>query len=373
VVSFSEIGRRLGAARADQSISIDDVSRATGVPRQTLEQLERGEEASVSTAALARIAKHLGLRDTDLWSDNEPPTAALFFRHARVPDFFSDDSRVVHEALRIAETVRDVEDLIGRSAPLRAVFDAQPAKSPAYEDGYQLARQVRRALHLKGSLQSEFAPLPSDWEALIEDAFGIPILERLLATRGVLAVTAKTAEPPLAAIVMSSRHSGPALPRRVTVAHELAHALFDPMTHRATLFIDKEEDFSESRAAAGEQRARAFAAELLVPRGGLLGVLGAPDPTHRGVETAVRLVERAGKHFGSTPELTAHHLANNQYFPDALHDDVVRSVARWEYPEPAARKELLTRRVKQALEVAAISEGRARELLGLAAWDPLPP
>jgi len=101
-------------------------------------------------------------------------------------------------------------------------------------------------------------------------------------------------------------------------------------------------------------------------------LLGPPDPTMRGVPNAARLVERAGAHFGSTVELTAHHLANHKYFDRALHDDVVRAVTLWDYAEIPPREPLLVQRVRQGLDAGAISEGRARELLGLGAWDKLP-
>ncbi|MGK4004474.1 ImmA/IrrE family metallo-endopeptidase [Sorangium sp. So ce1036] len=60
----------------------------------------------------------------------------------------------------------------------------------------------------------------------------------------------------------------PAWTASVDLAHELGHILFDPPQGEIHLVVDQEDDVGKGVRHV-EQRARAFAAELLMPAEGL--------------------------------------------------------------------------------------------------------
>lgn len=384
VVTWEIIGRRLRQARVAAHLDLDALAAAAAVDASVLAALEAGQEARVSTAALTRIAIRLDVPVTALWS--QEPTAevefSLRFRHASARDFFHEDEVVAHKAVLTARALDELDKLLDRQT-LRSWFHERAVGSPAYEDGYARAREVRRVLAAKGAIDGEAAPLPDDLERAVEDVLGIPVVEHRLRTASVLAFTAKDRPTAAVAIVINTGAVWAANPlrRRVDLAHELAHALFDEPDDSLTLFINRKEDVEKGASSPSlpasdddpvEQRARAFAAELLVPRLGLCGLFGPPPSVERSAEKAVEMVRRARDYFRSTVELTAHHLANNGYFPEHLHETVVRAA-----PPPVAaglpsREPVLERRTREAVERSLLSAMAAREVLGLSVWDRLP-
>ncbi len=148
----------------------------------------------------------------------------------------------------------------------REVYRFEPSSNfgpPAWSAGYELATQAREQLGVG------LNPIRSMRE-LVEDRLGIPIVQVEL--------------PPAiagAAISVSNRR-GIVLNivgantnvwiRRTTLAHELAHLLFDPEARLASVRVDSYEEMQRNtEETAGsqndvEQRANAFAVEFLAPR-----------------------------------------------------------------------------------------------------------
>ena len=385
VVTWEIIGKRLRQAREAARLDRHQLAAAASVDADVLATLETGQPARISTAALARVAMRLDVPATALWSQDPAAEVefSLRFRHASVPDFFHEDEAVAHHAILTARALGELDHLLGRQT-LRSWFRERAVGSPAHEDGYARAREVRRVLAAKGVIEAEGAPLPDDLESAIEDVFGIPVVEARLATTSVLAFTAKDRPTAAVAIVTNARAVWAANPwrHRVDLAHELAHALFDELDDPLALFVDRKEDAEEGPASSApadgdpvEQRARAFAAELLVPRLGLRELLGPPPSLDRSSEKAVEMVRRAREYFRSTVELTAHHLANNGYFPGNLHEAVVQAMAAVPPLVIAAqpsREPVLERRARDGIQRNLLSVMAAREVLGLSAWDRLP-
>lgn len=379
MVSWDRVGERLRRALAEKDVERGDLARSTRIAPSDLAALEQGRSAAVSTAALARLARRLDLPPTALWSDD--PSAelelSLHFRHASVPDFFHEDEAAARGAVLTAHALAELETLLGRD-PLRTWFRPKPVGTPPHEDGYARAREVRRVLAGKGALPSEDAPLPAPLEDLIEDALGIPVIEAKLTTANVLALTAKDGPTGAVAIVINSSAMWGESPvrRRVDECHELAHALFDETAQPLSVWIDREQEADDSPenkrlADPVEQRARAFAAELLLPRTGLRELLGPPAP-QASVERAIDLAKRAQERFLSSAELTAYHLANHGYFAGYFHDDVVRALAGPTMTPALPRIPVLERRARQAVEAGLLTAMGAREILGLPVWADLP-
>jgi hypothetical protein len=84
------------------------------------------------------------------------------------------------------------------------------------------------------------------------------------------------------------------------------------------------------------------------------------------------MVQRAQARFLSPVELTAYHLHNNGYFPENLHEAVVRSAVPLEVGTIAKREPVLVRRARQGVETGALTAMGAREVLGIPVWASLP-
>lgn len=129
---------------------------------------------------------------------------------------------------------------------------------------------------------------------------------------------------------------------------------------------------------ANEQRARAFAAELLLPRAGLNGLLGLPR-TVREQDTAKELVIQAMDHFGASWQITANHLVNRGFVDmglriwlEALEAHELSGSWKVDLPAIDGPSLLVADRVARAHERGLITDGEARRALGLEAIDPLP-
>lgn len=213
---------------------------------------------------------------------------------------------------------------------------------------------------------------------VIEDQFGIALVFERLVTPRVAALTVKDARRRSCAIIVnaSSRRSRISAYLSVELAHELAHALFDNPTAPFRMWIDSDgddrddSDQNDPTLDATERRARAFAAELLAPDLALRRLFGPPRET-TSTEQAVTMGLTAQNELGLTPELTANHLRNRGFIAEEL-----RTWLSGELPRPtdlpAERVPSFVGLVSEALERGVVSGMRARELLGVTAWDDLP-
>jgi Zn-dependent peptidase ImmA (M78 family)/transcriptional regulator with XRE-family HTH domain len=360
VMDFS-VGARIARTRERMGISAYELAQRAGVPFEALVALEKGEAADISTAAVARIARQLDV-DVSEWFSAERPTSqpALFFRQAGIPDFFEQDRQPVVVALREARAIASVDMLLGRRYDKRANFSPRDVGSIPFDDGYKLAQSVRR------SLGQPTQPLGSV-VSLVEDEFGVPVLAAKLHTQRVLALTAKERDSDLVAVILNQAQPN----ARVHVVHELAHVLFDRPVQDVDYWIDLDDD-REAQTVKTEQRAKAFAAELLIPQEGLAVQFGRPMQLS-GFAAAIKLARQVGEHFRTPPELTTNHLVNRKYIASELREQVTESLAIPAYPRPTPRPKMLERRVAEALSGGLITQMRARELLDITAYDALPP
>jgi len=131
---------------------------------------------------------------------------------------------------------------------------------PAFRWGYELARQTRERLGLGDE------PIPS-LRALAEERLGIPIIQAELGTE-IAGATLEVGQR-RAIIVNLSGSNRNVYIRRSTIAHELGHILFDPTERLKDLRVDEYQDLeaaAERRQDPVEQRANAFAVELIAPQ-----------------------------------------------------------------------------------------------------------
>lgn len=364
------------AARERAKLSLDDVSRDSGVAVDAIASLERGQPG-MATTELFDVARVLALDPVALLGGHALVRAvpSIFLRHAGHQDFDDRDIGLFDEALQAGRALASLRSRLGEPpAALQAVTfqQAQAAadhhEAPARE-GYRLASSVRSWL----GTTSE--PL-EDMGVLVEQRFGVAILTRVLATARSTAASVRAEDT--AGIVLHARDlhrkQNPLL-ARVHLAHELCHILFDPSDGGLHIVVDRDVD---RKVHAAEQRARAFAAELLLPLKGLVEIFGNP----RGVsdrDAAIALVSKARSHFGTPHEIAANHLCNLNFIDLRLRDQLEAESSRFTGTAPPTslplegEASLLVRRyVQRAHEDGRLTDGEAKGLLGLDRLESLP-
>jgi IrrE N-terminal-like domain len=223
--------------------------------------------------------------------------------------------------------------------------------------------------------------------SLLEERFDVAVCAAALRTRSVMAVTVKERVRGGASVVMNTEfvnYRKRPLVGRVNLAHELAHVLFDAENDEVNMIVvDRVDPRDAHGGTAIEQRARAFAAELLIPVLGLSSRFGEPAGiTEPSVADA--LVDDARGLFLTPAEITVNHLVNRGYIADdeALREDLIRSAAMRNpvdtqalapvIPPEGVRSTALLERVERAHDRGLLTDGRARELLALAGGERLP-
>lgn len=368
------IGRVVSAARARAGMSVEALAEQAAVDAKLLESVERGEKL-VSTAKLDRIAATLGLDAFELYRGVDVPRGLTVMpRHASRPDFRERDLRPLRQALERATTLGAMSALGGRR-PIS--FAPEAPGADAAQAGYHCARLVRVALQ---NLKSPLGRLDS----LLPERFHVPVLWASLETPGLLAVTVRSRASGAAAIVLNAPDVPSADPQatlveRVSICHELSHVLFDsPRDGDIDVVLDDPPKEGQDRSPI-EQRAGAFAAELLIPLFGLKEEFGEP----REIDTDARaddMVDRVRGHFRTPAEIAVNHLYNHGYVArvPAFREHLIerahtRSVAVAVSPhDRSAWRITLSQRIREANELGLISDGGARAALELQAGDPLP-
>jgi Zn-dependent peptidase ImmA (M78 family) len=368
------IGKLVQTQRSEVGLSHEQLAELARVPLTALEAFEEGH-GNITAAALDRIAYVLCV-DADVLRQGRiqrAPTAALFFRQAAFADFRDvEDRPKVVEAFERALALRKVNALLGRPPSLRERFQPEEPTPEAFKDGYRLARKVRSALG------NETGPL-GDMAELLEEEFDVLVRAEALSSARIDALALKEPQTGVAAVILNtaSKRRSNAWTARVDLAHELGHILFDPPQGEIHLVVDQEDDVGKGVRHA-EQRARAFAAELLLPAEGLRQLLG-PPRYEMALLPALDLLTRIRQEFHAPIEITVNHLVHREYIVHFQQEAVIEEARRRSGdraagvspPEPS-RGDVLTRRVLEALDRDLISAGRARELLQLTAWDDLP-
>lgn len=372
---LADIIRIVRSARGRLKLDLPTLSRTAEIPLDALQRFE-GDEPSLSTAQLARLASKLELEPLALLRGEERPVLepSVFLRHVgMLPDFDSRNLLVLDDALQQGRWLRELGALLqlqpepGNGFSPIAVAGDRPSR--AAQQGYRLARQVRELIG------QPIEPL-ADLRQVLEARFHIAVLVRVLYGSNVPAVSVRTEYG--AAVILNAdneeRRRNPLLDR-IHLAHELCHLLFDPSEGGVHLVIELDEDRRELRA---EQRARGFAAELLLPEPGLRELLGQPMETDSS-QQAEELVAAARQRFGTPFEVAVNHLGNHRFLSFDMQQWLLkrespRSALTWPTVLPAigAASVEVTARALQAHDAGRLTDGEVRELLGLEIGHPLP-
>lgn len=344
------LGESVRESRRLRGMDLPEVAAQARLDPIELAAFEGGE-GTISTAALARVARALG---TDVDALRSGDAHALFTFRQGASDFFHDDAQILRGHLRFGDDFLGLHRLLGTEL-LRDRFAAVQPSAPGWQAGYRLARELRIAL---GDTTDR---LP-DVKALAEDRCGVLVRMHAFHSSSVRATAIRSGQHGGAVIALSSRGDRHPVLRRGDLAHELCHVLFDRSEGAIELWREDDELGVPDEARLGEQRAKAFAAELLVPLAGLELRLGKPRRIEV-VQRAIELVEQTSLEFIASREIVTRHLANHGYLDPALQEDAIARARQRGVPFERFEHDALSSLVTRALAEERISRARAAEIL----------
>lgn len=315
-----------------RGLSIAEAARAASLSVEDVEAAEWGTLTESTTTALSSL---YGLSPKELLIEalvrpEQSDGMTVFLLNTANQDFRAADLRPLERSLRAARIFAALSPGAPRSIGRRMMFVQTPVAGPlprdAAKQGYALADRVRTELGLG------HAPL-TDLRKLLEDRLAIAVMVDELRTHDLRAASVLDAGRTAAAVLLSSvdgaRDRNPRL-ARVYLAHELAHLLFDRARPGCVqialddcLDIGDESRRGSAATALMESRAKAFAAELLLPRAGVVDLLGRRLSPEASVQTAVQMVLTAAEHFGTPWEIAVYHLTNLKFIDHELKSELI--------------------------------------------------
>ena len=288
--------------------TIEEIERSSGRDRVTVQEIERVafklglDEAQIAYQGLAGDTA-IGARLKEMRSDNEntrlSPTSVLTFAEA------ASVIRVQHRLMKS----------LGVRSEHRGAFEPDgyygSGHNPAWKVGQELSEKARRILELG------HAPVKS-MRKLVEETLCIPVVQVDLAQKTIAAATISVTDGDETwrgiVLNLTGDNENP-LVRRATIAHEIAHLLFDPEEYLNKVRVDTYDgitsdprhapDVVETGQYRVEQRANAFAISFLAPIEEVRDM--APPPF------APEDVSRVVSEYGISVTAASYHVGNASY------------------------------------------------------------
>lgn len=264
--SSEAAGRTLRERREQLGISVKTVANKSGLTLEVVEALERSSRRPIRE--YERVSRALGLDERllsyrPLPEGNERLTVRLRTLAEERASLSAGSVASLSEAAWVAMTQIRLEDELGLSThavQFETTSDFGSPEYPPYTVGYELADEVRHGLSLG------VEPIAS-MRSLVEAQLCIPVVHAQLDAR-IAGATVESNRRRAIVLNVDGRNSD-ALVRRSTLAHEVGHLLFDPPQSLSELRVDEYDELDqrpETRADPVEQRANAFAVQLLAPQ-----------------------------------------------------------------------------------------------------------
>jgi len=360
--SRSAVGDALRDRREQLGLDARQVARACSLPVEVVDAAEASMRLPLRD--YERIGRELGLDERLLSLRPEPSgndQVAVRLRTIGRERAYMSPTAVLSlaEAAWVGMVQVRLEDQLGLR--VNPGIDQNPSYGtptyPAFEWGYFLARQLRQHLGLGQH------PITSLRE-LAEVRLGIPVIQSELG-RYVAGATVQVGDRRAVVINLEGRNRH-VFVRRATLAHELGHLLYDPARRLQDLRVD---DFAELDRQAEqvrdpvEQRANAFAIELIAPQQAAVQAFDSEDDNPLGC-----VMDR----FGISYTAARYQIWNGKQRSlslDSLRSDNRPPSERWEAAEryTVDYHPLRCVRVSRAGRFSALVARAAEE--GLVSWD----
>jgi Zn-dependent peptidase ImmA (M78 family)/transcriptional regulator with XRE-family HTH domain len=254
-IDLATIGRRLKEARQNCGVSQEAAAEAIGVPRTAIVHLEAGNR-SISTIELAELAQLY----------RRPVAGFLAEDETQEEDFLVALHRLTGEGLSSKDLEREVTRCVTvcrEGYELETMLDRHPRHGPPTYD--LVAPKSFAAAVMQGETVAE--------EERMRLGLGhspIPDMAELLSCEGIWATGAKLPDEmsgvflhqPAIGLVILVNYGHSRGRKRFSYAHEYAHSLLD---RKRSVNVTSKQNAGELI----EKRANAFAASLLVPKGGV--------------------------------------------------------------------------------------------------------
>jgi Zn-dependent peptidase ImmA (M78 family) len=258
-------GRALRERREELRLDIPAVARKAGLTPEIIKALEESKRQSIQK--YERVASILGLDDRMISFRSNPAgneRVAIRLRQLVEEKVALSASAVVGlaEASWVAMTQMRLEETLGlASGPvIKPNSDYGSSGWPAFRIGYDLADRLRDELGLRND------PIES-MRDFVEKRLKIVVVQTNLGD-SIAGATVQTGNHRAIVANLAGANTN-VFVRRATLAHEICHLLYDPQQHLRELRVDAYSDLESAPDALTdrvEQRANAFAVELLAPR-----------------------------------------------------------------------------------------------------------
>jgi Zn-dependent peptidase ImmA (M78 family) len=274
VSGHQEPASSLRKSREDRGLTVYDIAKATKLKVNEITNAEDVRKTN-PIQLLEKLAMTLGLDETrlsfrPLTQDSERLGIRLRQLKNSNPAFSPNTVIAFDEAAWVIQKQLLLSEWLGKEVNLSSL-GFQPdsrygdKQYPAWQYGYDLARTTRKLLNIKPN-----EPIES-LRTIVETQLKIPLIHLSLPSQFAGATISSGPARGIAVNVNGSNQN--VWVRRATIAHELAHLLWDPDSKLNTLVVDtfeameaqpphikeKEDDFVEARA-------NAFAIEFLAPQ-----------------------------------------------------------------------------------------------------------
>jgi Zn-dependent peptidase ImmA (M78 family)/DNA-binding XRE family transcriptional regulator len=230
------LGARLKAARASGRVTQEVAANALGVARTTIVAIEAGKR-QITIDELRSLANLYGVSEAELLDDGMSPVdLQVDFRSSAPKNGVDDEAAVASMLNHLANSVLQLENLVGFACPQLDIPRVTLSREDSIE---QQAEDV--ALAVRARLGLGVGPI-QDLNTVLESEIGLRIFERPLPSRisGAMAFLDSVG----GFVLLNIKH--PNSRRRVTAAHELAHALL--RKHGLTVhFVDESFEVREER------------------------------------------------------------------------------------------------------------------------------
>jgi Zn-dependent peptidase ImmA (M78 family) len=359
-------------------LSLKEVARRIHWPNELTRQFELKRQ--MPFRELERLARTIGLESdklgttTDAGADIETGVRLRTYRNSDPKRFtvstvlgLAETAWTIQKQFDLAKLVGQTDETVIRSLGFEASAEYGSALTKTYQEGYRLARKARQLLNIPWD-----KPIASVKE-LIEVDLCIPVIQLEIHSE-LAGATVSSGSYRGIAINLKGDNSNP-LARRMTMAHELGHLLWDPDQRLNRLVVDKYDSIiqdavtSRSPLDAVERRANAFAIEFLAPGDATLKVFEDAGGGGTGLEKVIST-------FGVSKTAILNHLMNASHNKIDMSKQQIASIPNdeWEAAEslavplfdpqtvPVSRRGRFSYYVLKAYESKRISDDTASSL-----------
>ena len=266
-------GKRIRDRRCALGLSPSDLARKVGVSTEDIATLENGS-SRLPARTLARVCSALSLDEYKIGlqdPSSREHDLGVRFRQLQA-DIDTGGTRLTKSStLSLLEDAwliskqNELRRSLNKDYAFRSEFlpnaDYGNAHFPAWRIGYDLASRTREILGLRPEEPIE------NLRSLIEDRLHIPLIQDTL-PRDIAGATVQSGDDRGIVVNVAGKFFN-TWSARLTIAHELGHLLWDPDNRLSSLIVDTNDRLHEPPWGANtyvEQRANAFAIELLAPK-----------------------------------------------------------------------------------------------------------